>query len=588
MVIKALKSAGVDVYWEPEDEEVRIQQGGELPSSFSRWTVDSDSSVLSYHDHELRAAHPDSSKNPTFGLEIKSPRFSYDDDEWQESVRKVLRVLHSAFNDRTDNDNYRLYTPHSSGLHVHVGIGTKEARYNFPLSTVRNFLQLGTGFERIIDELHSKDRIDTRGEYCKGLATFFRERASAPRPAIVFEGNFFTSSQDQQQNEDPNVFPPGIVADGLELVDSILSEELGPQRTAMQQLEDGMWRQQKLIILSDHMTSRRTIGFHNAILVEAYLLRAFPKMNPVVDLRNPQTARTYTGENALDVRQEYVAKVAHLLRSITPETPGAPLREIADGPPGSSQSSMAKDPLPSFGSEPVETVPEHSSGSGSDSNAELGPYVVDWVKYLEQNLRAFRDVSSPEGSKCYPDQRAMAYNLQNLVTDQTEVGQKGTIEFRQHRGSIDAQEIIAWIEVAACMVRFAHAKSLAPDSMVAVVEKHAYDPSFDLVSFLRLIKVSDVTIRYYKRWLNTVLIHAKGVWRIEQHEMPNSATAELSRLFAELRQEDKNPIEVMGTIKSKLHNGYYCVPHVEKARLLRMKYAEYELNETHAWKSQGS
>ena len=83
-----------------------------------------------------------------FGLEIIS-RILQPNAEGLQEVVSVLGILRTQFN---------LITNRSTGLHVHVGNGTK----GFPLPTLKNLAQLVTGFEHIIHSLHPDCRLEER------------------------------------------------------------------------------------------------------------------------------------------------------------------------------------------------------------------------------------------------------------------------------------------------------------------------------------------------------------------------------------------------------------------------------------------
>ena len=94
--------------------------------------------------------------------------------------------------------------------------------------------------------------------------------------------------------------------------------------------------------------------------------------------------------------------------------------------------------------------------------------------------------------------RESAYNLQNLRTGEDgefSAGSLGTIESRQHRGTHEADEVMAWVEVATSMVRFAH-KTALTGNMLSVVKGHAYGPQMGFDPFLRMMGVADKTVDY--------------------------------------------------------------------------------------------
>ncbi|KAK6418558.1 hypothetical protein LTR81_008242 [Elasticomyces elasticus] len=83
-------------------------------------------------------------------VELASRRFDFYCDDWRGEIKPVIDVVA-----RLDNVGARFFTNSSTGLHVHVGNGDK----SLPLRTAKNLMQLATAFERVIDTIHSTNRI---------------------------------------------------------------------------------------------------------------------------------------------------------------------------------------------------------------------------------------------------------------------------------------------------------------------------------------------------------------------------------------------------------------------------------------------
>ncbi|KAK7707809.1 hypothetical protein SLS57_009192 [Botryosphaeria dothidea] len=198
--------------------------------------------------------------------------------------------------------------------------------------------------------------------------------------------------------------------------------------------------------------------------------------------------------------------------------------------------------------------------------------VIEWCQYIEDHIQTYLDI----------DNRQFTYKRC-----------LGTIEFRQHRGTIDADEVIAWVEVATSMLRFAHTRALTQGSMMPVVEQHAYDPAMGFDPFLRMIDVPETTLEYYHKWLDIDLdrdvraqghAHTKVVEKVEKTEIRRSRVLPLSRIVALHREQQKNPVNVLRTIRMRLKNGDYGLPKEVGFRLLEKKYPDLgEAYAEHRW-----
>ncbi|OJD38084.1 amidoligase enzyme [Diplodia corticola] len=410
MVIKALSSAGVNACheWDTLD----LHEGDS--AKYARWGVGVDMSAGDAHPaydsdqgclcrSEKRAwgctdfmdYHRRRDEYGFLGLELKSPKYALDGgDDWRDDVRRTLKVLHGHFDDRASGDCFRLYQHDTTGVHVHVGVGTQTERHRLPLESVKSFMQLVTGFERITDELHATTRFDSRAQYCAPPSQHYR------------------------------------------------------------------WIIPQWLRGRDHV-------------------EAVDDANAVV------RARYDNGETC-----------------------------------------------------------------------EMDNSVVRWCQEIEK-IGELNDIEGYEN-------RETAYNLQNLDVDADGnfCGDcKGTIEFRQHRGTTDADEIFAWVEVVTSMVRFAHTTALT-GSMLSIVKQHVYDPAMGLGGFLHMIGVADKTVDYY----------SKHVEKPAASELPGSRLTPLTSDLARRRQQQKDPAQVMRAILLRLASGDYGVPIEVSRQLVREKY----------------
>lgn len=131
--------------------------GGSIMSErYQKWTVSSEHTVRLSNDEQLLL--PDGFIAEA--IELKSPIFSLQDqDYWRGEINHVLTTLQDKLNSGQGRyPSVRLLVNETCAFHVHVGKSDDASRI-FTLRTIGNLYQLATGFERIIDELHSADRI---------------------------------------------------------------------------------------------------------------------------------------------------------------------------------------------------------------------------------------------------------------------------------------------------------------------------------------------------------------------------------------------------------------------------------------------
>ena len=104
------------------------------------------------------------------------------------------------------------------------------------------------------------------------------------------------------------------------------------------------------------------------------------------------------------------------------------------------------------------------------------------------DLEAFIDHMNPG------DFRFMAYNFLNLQTPQA----IQTVEFRQHEGTMNTEEILAWVEFTTGVVSYCH--RIPPDRLMTLMLTFGVDDSFSVLDLLRIIGKSHL-IPYYRRKL---------------------------------------------------------------------------------------
>lgn len=129
---------------------------------FRKWTVEDDASITLNDDGYTQLPH----SYGAFSVELKSRIFSVHQDNWMEEITHVLNLLHSKLNSGKDGSSIRLVTNNTCGLHVHVGRqATANSPGRFTVETLKKLLQLTTGFERQIDQLHTTNRIKHENTY---------------------------------------------------------------------------------------------------------------------------------------------------------------------------------------------------------------------------------------------------------------------------------------------------------------------------------------------------------------------------------------------------------------------------------------
>ena len=100
------------------------------------------------------------------------------------------------------------------------------------------------------------------------------------------------------------------------------------------------------------------------------------------------------------------------------------------------------------------------------------------------------EVMNPERS------RSFAYNFQNMLPSEHRPRPRNTIEFRQHHGTLDFEEIAAWVKVVAGMVRLALGEGAQERCMM--LAKEAEDGELTLEDFLAEIGRPDL-LGYYEQ-----------------------------------------------------------------------------------------
>lgn len=139
-----------------------------------------------------------------------------------------------------------------------------------------------------------------------------------------------------------------------------------------------------------------------------------------------------------------------------------------------------------------------------------------------------------------------------------------TIEFRQHRGTLDRKEIHAWIDVVTSVVRFCTARSQY--DIVSFCLSHAPDPDFSVHQLLSEIGVPEQSRSFYKaRLMGNV---SSGLSRFVGHRPSGGVTpvTRLSALINEQLLQDVEPASIISAIGDKYDRRDYEALDDEEAR----------------------
>ena len=122
-----------------------------------------------------------------------------------------------------------------------------------------------------------------------------------------------------------------------------------------------------------------------------------------------------------------------------------------------------------------------------------------------QDIPSFIDFMNPP-----PYDRNQAYNFMQLHPERVD-GLK-TIEFRQHAGCLEGERVVAWIELATGIVRFAHCVPLV--NVTSLLAYNANRARFDLLKLLDTLGLSHLRDFYASRLESELrpLTPVKSAW----------------------------------------------------------------------------
>ena len=141
-------------------------------------------------------------------------------------------------------------------------------------------------------------------------------------------------------------------------------------------------------------------------------------------------------------------------------------------------------------------------------------------------------------------------NFDNTTTDTT----TGTVEFRQHDGTLDVSTIIAWVSAVTSLVRFCQG---VYDPQVVQLCAKARDLDFQLPDMLRYNGCPAEAVAHYERHLDPSTFQAALSHRqsLARPSIDNPAIQALWHLKAMAEYAGSKPQAVATAIKAKLKNG---------------------------------
>lgn len=162
---------------------------GLIDDTYDGWTVKSDCSVIPTSQEELLrpAGWRWDAVEVTTPILAASAASGANGPDWATTVSRVLQTLTRRMN--RPGSHMWLYTNDSCGLHVHVGRGRCLSQPSFDTATVRKLYSIVTACERLIDTLHSVDRIG-KNHHCQTPSYYLRPQAAmnhmAPNDALTW------------------------------------------------------------------------------------------------------------------------------------------------------------------------------------------------------------------------------------------------------------------------------------------------------------------------------------------------------------------------------------------------------------------
>lgn len=198
---------------------------------------------------------------------------------------------------------------------------------------------------------------------------------------------------------------------------------------------------------------------------------------------------------------------------------------------------------------------------------DFDPNIFHWLVSIEE-AKSYDELGQffcnnmpgdPEGFMDKTDAHYCTLNLDNLYSPPMGTPPTGTIEFRQHQGTLDADDIIAHVLLKQAIVSFCH---YAPDVDFLKLFPNIADPSFQLTDLLQAIHCrQDLIDRQTKRCSPITQVMKEGGHREIVERLENGQFQGVMALDAQNYveyQERSNWKAVSDTINAKYAAGAYA------------------------------
>lgn len=150
----------------------------------------------------------------------------------------------------------------------------------------------------------------------------------------------------------------------------------------------------------------------------------------------------------------------------------------------------------------------------------------------------------------YSTAHQSSINLEHLVHNDTKTP---TIEIRLHPGTLELNEILAWIDLL-CNLSF-HAETNTTTAVPAYLESAYENPSLTLVDIARFFNASSATIDHYSNMLSPD--YSSQRFHQNTSTQPNDSLTALYTYNANHRLSQTSPSAISARITQKLTSGRY-------------------------------
>jgi len=190
--------------------------------------------------------------------------------------------------------------------------------------------------------------------------------------------------------------------------------------------------------------------------------------------------------------------------------------------------------------------------------------LMGWLTQIE-DAQTFPDfgklfiLPAPRWQKANSDYdgHSSAYNFDNLFANEgrREENLTRTIEFRQHAGTLQTQDIFPWIKAVVRVVEWAH--SIGEKELERLCNGKMYDRSFKIEQLFQVIQLDPLVMEWYVSKLSTSHNRAG---EYQQDVIENELDEDfkpLVEVIEGLRYKHSNVVAVLGTIEIKFEHGLY-------------------------------